>query len=107
MENLNTNKILKESKEIYRLFLKNEVTKELSKEQFIKNIRVKYSELNTNYPSIINISASQNYDEKRLTYMLNMAHKVSNNEISEKNASVKVGQLLVDEIIKPQLDKEK
>ena len=107
MENLNINKILKESKEIYRQFLKNEVTKDLNNEQFVKNMRLKYSELNKNYPSIINISASQNYDEKRLTYMLNMANKVSNNEISEKNASVKVGQLLVDEIVKPQLNKEK
>tara|TARA_B100001093_G_scaffold519757_1_gene610295 strand:+ start:2305 stop:2640 length:336 start_codon:yes stop_codon:yes gene_type:complete len=107
MENINVNKILKESKDIYRQFLKNEASKELNQDKFLKNMRSKYIELNEKYPSIINISASQNYDEKRLKYMLNMAHKVSNNEISEKNASVKVGQLLVDEIVKPQLDKDK
>ena len=107
MENLNVSKILEESKEIYRQFLKNEASKDLKHDKFIKNMKIKYSELNKKYPSIINISASQNYDEKRLLYMLNMAHKVSNNEITEKKASVKVGQLLVDEIVKPQLNKEK
>ena len=39
--------------------------------------------------------------------MVSMAAKVRNNEISEHDASVKVGQVLVDEIVKPQLEKKK
>ena len=33
-----------------------------------------------------------------------MAKKVQKDEISEHNASVQVGQVLVDQIVKPQLD---
>jgi hypothetical protein len=103
---INIVKILKETKEIYRDFLKNEASKKFSQSEFLKNIQNKYLELNTDYPSIIKIAASPNYDENRLKYMLVMANKVSNNDISEKNASIKVGQLLVDEIVKPQLNKK-
>ena len=103
---INIDKILKESKEIYRYFLKNEASKKFNQSEFLKNIQNTYLELSTDYPSIIKIAASHNYDENRLKYMLVMANKVSNNDISEKNASVKVGQLLVDEIVKPQLNKK-
>ena len=40
MENINVNKILKESKDIYRQFLKNEASKELDQDKFLKNMRV-------------------------------------------------------------------
>ena len=37
--------------------------------------------------------------------MLNLANKVKNNVLSEHQASVQVGQILVDDIVKPQMDK--
>ena len=36
--------------------------------------------------------------------MLGLAQKVKNDELSEHDASVQVGQILVDQIVKPQLD---
>ena len=38
--------------------------------------------------------------------MVNMAKKVNNDDISEFEASKQVGQILVDEIVKPQLDEK-
>ena len=40
---------------------------------------------------------------ERLLYMLQMAERVENKEIAEHDASVAVGQRLVDDIVKPQL----
>ena len=37
--------------------------------------------------------------------MVNMAKQVKDNNISEHEASKQVGQILVDDIVKPQLDK--
>ena len=65
MENLNVSKILEESKEIYRQFLKNEASKDLKQDEFIRNMKIKYSELNKKYPSIINISAKTVMFERR------------------------------------------
>ena len=41
----------------------------------------------------------------RLEYMINMAEKVENKEMKEHDASVAVGQVLVDDIVKPSLEK--
>ena len=42
-------------------------------------------------------------DIDRLEFMFNMSQKVKDNKVSEHNASVEVGQRLVDDIVKPQL----
>lgn len=64
--------------------------------------------INDTYPSIINIVASRNFDMegvKRLEYMILMAQKVERKEVKEHDASVAVGQVLVDDIVKPALEK--
>jgi hypothetical protein len=64
--------------------------------------------INDTYPSIINIIASRNFDMegvKRLEYMIQMAQKVERKEVKEHDASVAVGQVLVDDIVKPALEK--
>ena len=38
--------------------------------------------------------------------MLEMNTKVRNNEITEKDGSIQVGQVLVDDIVKPSLKKD-
>ena len=65
----------------------------------------KYDDLFRNYQSIFNISISNNYDGKRLKNMLILANKVKKSEITEHEASVEVGTELVNNIVKPQLDK--
>ena len=53
----------------------------------------------------IYMNMNKNYDYNRLSIMVNMAEQVKDNKISEHEASKHVGQILVDEIVKPQLDK--
>ena len=43
---------------------------------------------------------------ERLLYMLNMALKVNSGNIESKKANIKIGQVLVDQIVKPHLDKK-
>ena len=62
--------------------------------------------INDTYPSIVNIIGSDKFDMggvKRLEYMVMMAEKVERNELKEHDASVAVGQVLVDDIVKPAL----
>ena len=70
----------------------------------IKNL----TSINDSYPSIINVIANKQFNMDgviRLEYMINMAEKVENKEMKEHDASVAVGQVLVDDIVKPSLEK--
>ena len=67
-------------------------------------LELEYKDLFDNYPSIFKMACEGNMDFIRLKYMLEMIDKVKNNKISEHDASVDVGQKLVDEIVKPDLD---
>lgn len=64
--------------------------------------------INDKFPSILNIIESDKFDMEgvlRLEYMIGMAEKVNREEIPEHDASVAVGQVLVDDIVKPSLNK--
>ena len=101
---MDIDKILKESFELnkkYKKFIKKNKDVEYFKGQMI----LEYPYLSSNYFAIFNISINASYDFNRLKKMLNLANKVKKNEISEHDASVKVGTILVDEIVKPQLKK--
>jgi len=70
----------------------------------IKNL----TSINDTYPSIINVIGSKQFNMDgviRLEYMINMAGKVENKEMKEHDASVAVVQVLVDDIVKPSLEK--
>lgn len=70
----------------------------------VKNL----TSINDTYPSIINVIGNKQFNMDgviRLEYMINMAEKVENKEMKEHDASVAVGQVLVDDIVKPSLEK--
>jgi hypothetical protein len=67
----------------------------------------KYSVITQNYKSMLKIIFSDKYDKQRLEYMIRLASRVHKGEVEEKTASVAVGQVLVDQIVKPQLDSSK
>ena len=46
-------------------------------------------------------------DIEVITFMINKANEIKKNKVSNYDASVKVGEKLVDKFIKPHLDKEK
>lgn len=97
-------RILVESLELNRKYVDNLADRKLSDDKFKSTMQTQYTFLYNNYQPIFNISCSSSYDYRRLASMLGLAVKVNNNEMSEHDASVQVGQILVDEIVKPQLD---
>ncbi len=104
-KNLDIEKVLTASKNLNMEYIDNLATNNISESKFKENMIEKYEFLFKNFEPIFNISISKTYDFDRLNFMLNMAKKVQNNEITEHNASIEVGQVLVDQIVKPQLDK--
>jgi len=71
-----------------------------------KDLSSDYEYIANKVPSILNIACSPNFDYNRLKYMLEMNSKVHNKEITEKEGSIQVGQVLVDDIVKPMLNKK-
>lgn len=62
------------------------------------------------YPALFNMACDPEFDSsrmERLEYMLRMRDNVSSNKISQHNASVKVGENLYTEYVKPLVDKTK
>ena len=105
MENINAEKVLKLSSELNSKFIDNLATKALKHNKFKTQMQTEFNFLYKNYEPIFNISLTNSYDYNRLAKMLNLANKVKNNVLSEHQASVQVGQILVDDIVKPQMDK--
>lgn len=73
-------------------------------DDFRLTMKGKYPDFSERFEALFNMCFSKNYDFTRIEFMVNMAHKVHTNQITEHNASVEVGKRLVDEIVKPQLD---
>ena len=79
-------------------------------DKFRKEFEKKNSSLVEKYSSVFSLVFSSKFNKEgldRLVYMLQMAKRVEDNELPEHDASVAVGQRLVDDIVKPQLDKNK
>jgi len=102
----NSAQILEESLKIH-LQYKEEVATNSSYD--LESLRTKmqkeYPYISEKFPSIVSISLGDSYDYNRLKFMLNASEKVASNELTEKEASIQVGQVLVDEIVKPGLKK--
>lgn len=103
---LNIEELMNQSKEIYREYLKQRINTDYDKNKFFADMMRKYPELGREYPSIIRIAGSEHFDTKRLLFMLEMVNKITRKEITEHDASVAVGQELVDNIVKPRLRKD-
>jgi len=104
---INKELLLKEALEVHNHFLSETIK---SPDININSLKEELKKIYTyvaKYDSIMIIALSNNYDHKRLEFMLDMTSKIKKNEISEKEASIQVGQVLVDEIVKPSLEKNK
>jgi len=84
-------------------------------ESFINSDKNKYDAILKNdfkdlydkYTSIFDLirnNTISTIDIERLEFMFSMSQKVKDNKVTEHNASVEVGQRLVDDIVKPQLN---
>jgi len=77
-------------------------------EAYKQNIIKEHPEIYATYPAIFNVIFNPQFNNEsmeRLNYMISMARRVKQNDIPEHDASVAVGQRLVDDIVKPQLTK--
>ena len=77
----------------------------------LESLKSKVSEL-YNYtseklPSVVTISLGDSYDYERLKFLLNMHSKVKSSEVTPKEGDIQVGQVLVNEIVKPSLKDNK
>lgn len=77
-------------------------------EQLTEKMIQRFPDLNMNHPSILKSACSGSMkDIKMLEFMISKVKKIKRNQITEHDASVEVGQRLVDEIVKPQIEKSK
>ena len=101
---MDINKILEESLQINKKYKR--LKKKTTKDVFKAKMEKEHPFLAENYGAILNIAVGESYNYTRLKEMLTLANKVKNNEIKEHDASVQVGKILVDEIVKPSLEKK-
>ncbi len=75
----------------------------LSKKDSKDVCMTKYKEFSEKYPTLFDKLFDPNFDKAVLKYMLNQKGKIQSNKQTEHNASVKVGTMLVDKYVKPNL----
>lgn len=91
-------------KEVESILEKNK-SNTLGTEQYKQKLISEHKDLYDAYPGIFDMSMNSTMDLDRLKYMLSMADKIDNKEMTEHDASVEVGQMLVDDFVKPSLTK--
>jgi hypothetical protein len=77
--------------------------KRMSEKELQATLEVIYEDFNTEYPIIFKKILNGTLEKRQFSYMLAMLEKIKNNELSQHDASVNVGQVLVDKYVKPVL----
>jgi hypothetical protein len=80
---------------------------ELPFDKLKPTLEKKYPEFSLQYPSIFYSTLEGKMDLTTLEYMVGMADQVNNKSKTQHDASVEVGQKLVDQFVKPALAKTK
>lgn len=70
-----------------------------------RHFRKSVPEFAENYPSLFQMACEKDFDMHRLEFMLSMRDNVATNRISQHQASVRVGENLFTEYVKPLVDK--
>ena len=68
-----------------------------------KYIQRKYPLFAEHYPTLLELSLQEDFDIKRLEYMLKLKDAVDNQNMSQHDASVHVGQHLYDKYVKDKI----
>lgn len=106
MNNCNQ-QLLKEALEVHNIFLTESIkSSDVNISDLKEKLSIKYPLLAEN-SSIMTMALSNKYDHNILSYMLNMKEKMDNGDLSEREASINVGQILVDKVVKPSIEKNK
>ena len=75
--------------------------------EFETMMKEKYPVFSEKYPEIFKQAIMGTLDMGMFKYMLIMLKQMESGSITEHNASVKVGQVLVDKYVKPLIDEDK
>lgn len=67
----------------------------------------RFSDEQVEFPKIFEMLLTRNYRREFLEMMLQQLERVENGRVSQHDASISVGQVLVDEIVKPQIANKK
>lgn len=73
---------------------------------FLMNVSEQFSDFSDKYPTLFKQITYKECDFKQLEFMLHKLENVRLGSISQHDASVQIGQLLVDKYVKPELDKK-
>jgi len=65
--------------------------------------RKKYHIFAESYPVLFEMSTQDNFDIKYLEYMLHLRNQIDNTNLSQHDASAKVGQMLYDGYVKDKI----
>ena len=97
--------IIKQEKEDIEKYIKdNKKRRKKNLEEFDKEIKIVYEDFYLKYPALFSKIIDGSLEKNQFNFMLNMMCKVKNDELSDHDASVQVGQVLVDKYVKPVLD---
>ena len=78
----------------------------LNPNEFVEKLKRDYNKLVENFPSIFEKVLSGTLEYDRLEFMLKMLGEVKTQKLSKHEASVVVGQELVNNIVKPSLEEK-
>lgn len=79
----------------------------LTDEEFLEKMKSKFNLLYTKFNSVFLQCLENKMDLEILSYMIKQAKEVNSKKVSNHNASIKVGQILVDRLVKPNLKNKK
>ena len=65
---------------------------------------IKFKEISDSYPMLIKKACEKDFDFDKLFWMIDQKEKVDTKTTTQHDASVEVGERLVDEYIKPIVD---
>jgi hypothetical protein len=81
------------------------VGKMLNDRHSLDDVKAVFPEFCEQYPNILEmITRPEGYDHKSLNLMINMLEKMGQGKASQHEASIQVGQHLLNAYVKPQLD---
>lgn len=90
-----------------KLFKERQIDRHLTELQFSSKLEKQYAKLYENFPTIFAKVMAGTLELRRLQFMLKMIGEIEKNKVSKHEASVVVGQELVDNIVKPNLPENK
>ena len=84
----------------------NEIFTNLNTTKFQKHLDVEFKKLKDDFPMIYEKTCNGTLEIERLRFMLKMQGEIRKRKVTSHEASVVVGQELVDNIVKPSLEEK-